>query len=149
MIDIKLKRLDENAIVPTYGSEKAACFDLYAIEDTFIEPHTCERIRTGWAMQPVNYRKNAGFVGLIFARSGMATKRGLRPANCVGVVDEDYTGEIIVPLFNDDPKHRDLIGKGDRIAQMMYIPYEQAHLIEVDELKETVRSSGGFGSTGT
>lgn len=148
MIDIKLKRLDENAILPTYGSDKAACFDLYAIESTFIKPHSCKKIRTGWAMQPVNYRKNAGFVGLIFARSGMATKQHLRPANCVGVVDEDYTGEIIVALFNDDDNYIKEIHKGDRIAQMMYMPYEQPHLVEVDELKGTARGDGGFGSTG-
>lgn len=148
MIDIKLKRLDENAILPTYGSDKAACFDLYAIESTFIRPHSCKKIRTGWAMQPVNYRKNAGFVGLIFARSGIATKQHLRPANCVGVVDEDYTGEIMVALHNDG-EFTEYINAGDRIAQMMYMPYEQPHLVEVDELKETARGDGGFGSTGT
>lgn len=148
MIDIKLKRLDENAILPTYGSDKAACFDLYALSSETIRPHTTVKIHTGWAMQPVNYRKNAGFVGLIFARSGIATKQHLRPANCVGVVDEDYTGEIMVALHNDG-EFTEYINAGDRIAQMMYMPYEQPHLVEVNELKETARGDGGFGSTGT
>ena len=147
MIDIKLKRLSEDAIVPTYGSDKAACFDLYAAHEATIEPHTTVKIGTGWSMQPINYRKNAGYVGLIFARSGIATKQGLRPANCVGVIDEDYTGEVIVALHNDTNSAQ-FIDKGSRIAQMTYIPFEQPHLIEVDNLDKTLRGSGGFGSTG-
>lgn len=147
MTDIKLKRLSKDAIVPTYGSDKAACFDLYAAQEATIEPHTTVKIGTGWSMQPINYRKNAGYVGLIFARSGIATKEGLRPANCVGVVDEDYTGEIIVALHNDTDEDK-YIKKGQRIAQMTYIPFEQPHLIEVEDLEKTERNSGGFGSTG-
>lgn len=150
MIDIKLKRLSEDAIMPTYGSTKAACFDLYSNSKESvvrIPPHTTLKIGTGWSMQPINYRKNAGYVGLIFARSGIATKEGLRPANCVGVVDEDYTGEIIVALHNDTDEDK-YIKKGQRIAQMTYIPFEQPHLIEVEDLEKTERNSGGFGSTG-
>ena len=140
---IKIKRLSPTAIKPTYGSEKAACFDLYADSNTTILPHTTSKIGTGWAMQSVY----DGYVGLIFARSGLATKQGLRPANCVGVVDEDYTGEIIVALHNDSNELKQ-INKGDRIAQMMFVSYQQFHLVEVEELDETERGSGGFGSTG-
>lgn len=147
MTDIKLKRLSEDAIIPTYGSSKSACFDLYATQNISILPHATVKIGTGWSMQPINYRRNAGYVGLIFARSGTATKYGLRPANCVGVVDEDYTGEIIVAMHNDSDAVQ-YIFKGDRIAQMTYIPFEQPHLIEVNDLNETARGSGGFGSTG-
>lgn len=149
MIDIKVKKLKSDAVIPTYGSKKAACFDLYSAEEfTIIPPHTTSKIGTGLAMQPINYRDKAGYVGLIFARSGMATKRNLRPANCVGVIDEDYTGEIIVALHNDS-NDETFVSKGERIAQMIYIPFEQSHLIEVDNLKETERGNGGFGSTGT
>jgi len=147
MIDLKLKRLDDLAILPTYGSAKAGCFDLYSITDITIEPHTTEKIHTGWAMQPVNLRQNAGYAGLIFARSGLATKNGIRPANCVGYVDEDYTGEIIVPLYNDldIPFH---VHCGDRIAQMMYTPFNQCNIVEVESLDNTERGEGGFGHTG-
>lgn len=152
MIDVKVKRLSETAVVPTYGSDKAACMDLYAnlgkyegwgeLRETEILPFDTVKIGTGFAFQPPK-----GYVGLIFARSGLATKQGLRPANCVGICDEDYTGEYIVPLHNDT-EVESIIIHGDRIAQLMFIPYEQANLIEVDELDSTDRGSGGFGSTG-
>lgn len=149
MIDIKIKKLTDDAILPTYGSSKAACMDLYANckDDVIIEPHTTEKIGTGIAMQPINSHENSGYVGLIFARSGMATKWGLRPANCVGVIDEDYTGEIIVAVHNDKDTPN-VIRKGDRIAQMMWLPYCQCNLIEVNSLDETERGDGGFGHTG-
>lgn len=154
-IDVKIKRMSDTAILPTYGSEKAACMDLYADNDmseerekykewgstTFL-PDTTVKIGTGFAFQPPK-----GYCGLIFARSGLATKQGLRPANCVGVCDEDYTGEYIVPLYNDSGERQN-IRHGDRIAQLMFVPYSQANLIEVEELDTTERAENGFGSTG-
>lgn len=146
MIDVKIKRLSETAITPTYGSEKAACMDLYADLrgncGQIIAPHETVKISSGFAFQPPE-----GYVGLIFARSGISTKQGLRPANCVGVCDEDYRGDYTVPLHNDSHRLQS-IAHGDRIAQLMFIPYEQANLIEVDELDSTDRGEGGFGSTG-
>ena len=158
MLDVKIKRLSDIAIMPTYGSAKAACMDLYAnlgFHDAMtvnglakkpnfveIEPHTTVKIGTGFAFQPPE-----GYCGLIFARSGLATKQGLAPANKVGVCDEDYTGEYIVALHNDTDETQ-FVHHGDRIAQLMFVPYEQASLIEVDNLNETERGSGGFGSSG-
>ena len=158
MLDVKIKRLSDIAIMPTYGSAKAACMDLYAnlgFHDAMtvnglakkpnfveIEPHTTVKIGTGFAFQPPE-----GYCGLIFARSGLATKQGLAPATKVGVCDDDYTGEYIVALHNDTDEIQ-FIHHGDRIAQLMFAPYEQASLIEVDNLNETERGSGGFGSTG-
>jgi dUTP pyrophosphatase len=150
MIEVKAKRLSETAILPTYGSKKAACMDLYAdikaenIENDYVEIHSMGKhmVKTGWAFQPPE-----GYVALIFARSGLASKQGLRPANCVGVCDEDYRGEYMVALRNDTDSAK-VIKHGDRIAQMMFIPYEQAILKEVKELDETERGEGGFGSTG-
>ena len=148
-IEVKIKRLSDTAIAPTYGSEKAACIDLYANLDwpgmpktVAIPPNDTVKIGTGFSFQPPK-----GYCGLIFARSGMATKYGLAPANKVGVCDEDYTGEYIVALHNDSNFTR-YIEHGERIAQLMFVPYEQANLIEVNELDETDRGSGGFGSTG-
>lgn len=158
MLDVKIKRLSDIAIMPTYGSTKAACMDLYANlgfheamtvnglakKPNFVEipPHTTVKIGTGFAFQPPK-----GYCGLIFARSGLATKQGLAPANKVGVCDEDYTGEYIVALHNDTDSEQ-YVYHGDRIAQLMFVPYEQANLVEVDTLNETERGSGGFGSTG-
>jgi dUTP pyrophosphatase len=152
MLNVKIKRLSNTAILPTYGSEKAAGIDLYADlkgEDSIaIANGMTKKIGCGFAFQPP-----AGYVGLIFARSGIATKKNLRPANCVGVCDEDYTGEYIIPLHNDHPYNGrydlcEYVKHGDRIAQLMFIPYEQANLIEVDELDATDRADGGFGSSG-
>ena len=158
MLVVKIKRLFDTAIMPTYGSAKAACMDLYANlgyhdamtvsglaqKPNFVEipPHSTAKIGTGFAFQPPE-----GYCGLIFARSGLATKQGLAPANKVGVCDEDYTGEYIVALHNDTDSEQ-YVHHGDRIAQLMFVPYEQASLIEVDELGKTERGSGGFGSTG-
>lgn len=157
-LNVKIKRLSDTAITPTYGSTQAAGMDLYAdlgyefarttsgltqfpgVID--IEPHTTVKIGAGWAMQPP-----VGYCGLIFARSGLATKQGLRPANCVGLCDEDYRGEYIVPLHNDSDETQ-LIHHGDRIAQVVFVPYQQFALTEVDELDSTNRGAGGFGSTG-
>lgn len=152
MLNVKAKKLSDTAILPTYGSKKAAGMDLYAdlkgCRETYIESGETKKIGCGFAFQPPE-----GYVGLIFARSGLATKQGLRPANCVGVCDEDYTGEYIIAMHNDNPydgnfEQYEIIKHGDRIAQLMFIPYEQANLILDDELDSTERGDGGFGSTG-
>ena len=140
---IKIKRLKENATLPTYGSDKAAGADLYActFSDIVIAPHTTAMIPTGLAMELPE-----GYFGAIFARSGLATKQGLRPANCVGVVDEDYRGEVMVALHNDTDLNRE-IKSNERIAQLVLLPYIQCDFVE-DELSETERGDNGFGSTG-
>lgn len=144
MIDVKIKRLSESATLPTYGSKKAAAMDLYANcpNGLAILPHETVKIGTGFAIQPPE-----GYCALILARSGLATKQGLAPANKVGLCDEDYRGEYIVALYNHSVEVK-FVQHGDRIAQLMFVPYEQANLIEVEELDETERGSGGFGSTG-
>lgn len=145
MNKIKVKRLKDNVVLPTYGSDKAAGADLHAYIDGIgqvtIEPHTTQKIGTGLAMELPE-----GYFGAIFARSGLATKQGLRPANCVGVCDEDYRGEYIVALHNDTDEIK-VIKSGDRIAQLVLLPYIQCDFVE-DELSETERGDGGFGSTG-
>lgn len=143
--ELKIKKLNDYAILPTTGSERAAGLDLYACvkEDVEIAPQDIIKIGTGIAITPP-----AGYFGAIFARSGMATKKGLRPANCVGVVDEDYTGEVIVALYNDSDEVQ-TITSGDRIAQLILLPYiTDLNISLVDELEETERADGGFGSTG-
>jgi len=142
---VKIKKLKENAIMPTRGSEKAAGYDLYACLDRealLIRPHETEKISTGLSIQPPE-----GYFGAIVARSGLATRFGLRPANCLGVCDEDYTGEYIVALHNDTDEPQTICA-GDRIAQLIFLPYVDVEFCEVDELGETERGSGGFGSTG-
>lgn len=144
---IRIKKLYENAQLPKKGSEYAAGSDLYAYiknnESVVIEPHKTVKIGTGLAIQPP---KN--HFGAVFARSGLATKEGLRPSNCVGVCDYDYTGEYIVALHNDSNENR-VVNHGDRIAQLVFMPYYNPEFIVVDELEETNRGSNGFGSTGT
>lgn len=148
MIQVNVKRLSDTAILPTYGSEKAAGMDLYAdvkslgVDKLYIGPGDCLKVPTGFA-----FELPEGYCTLILARSGLSTKKGLRPANCVGLCDEDYRGNYVVPLYNDS--HEDqVIEHGDRIAQLMFIPYVQSFLIEVDNLSETDRGEGGFGSSG-
>lgn len=143
-MEIKYKKLDSNAKKPTQGSPYAAGYDLYATTDKAIgiRPHTTVKIGTGIAIElPENT------FGAIFARSGLATKQGLRPANCVGVVDSDYRGEVIVALHNDTDNIQ-VISSGDRIAQLVVMPYIPVRFIETEELTDTVRGDGGFGSTG-
>ena len=142
--NVKIKKLNENAIIPTYGSPYSAGADLYsAMDDTVIPPHTTVLIKTGLALElPV------GFAGLIYARSGLASKRGLAPANKVGVIDCDYRGEVMVALHNHSEASQ-TVAKGERIAQLVITPYVVADFEEADELSETVRGEGGFGSTGT
>ena len=143
-MNIKIKKLNPNAHFPTKGSDKAAGYDLYAcIEEAIeIQPQKMAKIGTGIAITPPE-----GYFGAIFARSGLSTKRGLRPANCVGACDEDYTGEYIVVLYNDSNIIQ-TVEPGERIAQLVFLPYISVNMIEVDELEETERGDGGFGSTG-
>lgn len=141
-MEIKIKKLYEDSIIPTRGSEYAAGYDLYAHEGATIKPHETAKIGTGVAIQPPK-----DTFGAVFARSGLATKQGLRPANCVGVCDYDYTGEYIVALHNDSNEER-AIEAGERIGQVVFIPYVNVSFIEVNELEETKRGDGGFGSTG-
>lgn len=141
---IKYTKLNELAKEPTRGSIAAAGYDLYAAidSDLIIAPHTTVKVGTGLAFElPQNT------FAAIFARSGLATKQGLRPANCVGVCDSDYRGEYIIAIHNDTDKEQ-TITAGDRIAQMILIPYIPMIFKEVDELTDTERGSGGFGSTG-
>ena len=142
--ELKLKRLKEEAILPTKGSSAAAGWDLYtsSTTDEWVPPHQTMVFDTGWAMTVP-----AGTWGGIFARSGIATKQGLRPANCVGVIDHDYTGPVKVAIHNDlnDPQ---LIPHGSRIAQLLILPVVDVELTEVDELEETERADGGFGHSG-
>ena len=143
--DVKIKKLRENAVIPTYGSEFAAGADLYAcLDDALtIEPSETKLIPTGIALSIP-----AGFAGLIYARSGLASKKGLAPANKVGVVDSDYRGEVMVALHNHG-KQAQTVEPGERLAQMVIAPYITANFILSDELDDTVRGEGGFGSTGS
>lgn len=141
---VNIKKLSDTASLPTRGSAAAAGYDLYAnvSEDIKIAPHTTQKIGTGLAMEIPD-----GYFGGIYARSGIATKEGLRPANCVGVVDSDYRGEIIVAVHNDSDIER-VITPAERIAQIIIQPYLSVEFEEADELAESERGAGGFGSTG-
>lgn len=142
---VRFKKINPNASIPTYGSSYAAGCDLSACIDQAISipPHTTIKVPTGLAIElPENT------VGLIYARSGMATKRHLAPANKVGVIDADYRGEIIVALHNHSEEAQ-TIEVGERIAQLVVAPFYHVEFEEVDKLSETVRGEGGFGSTGT
>ncbi len=144
MTKVNIKKLNEKATIPTYGSEFSAGADLYALahEPITIAPHETVLVHTGVAMEIPT-----GYVGLVFARSGLATKRALAPANKVGVIDSDYRGEIMVALHNHGSEAK-TIENGERIAQLVLVPYIAADFDEVDELSDTVRGEGGFGSTG-
>lgn len=159
-MEVKIKRLSDTAIIPTRAHEDDAGLDLYAnCPDTTyhewtgglnvqvergikIRPHDTVIIGTGIAMAIPS-----GYFGGIYARSGLATKQGLRPSNCVGVVDAQYRNEIMVALHNDSPETR-IIQHGQRIAQMIIQPVPNVELVEVDNLDKTSRNMGGFGSTG-
>ena len=142
-IPVKIKKLNEQAVVPKYASESAAGVDLHSTSSMTIEPGTCKLIPTGLAMAIPN-----GWFGAIHPRSGLAVKRGLRLANGCGIIDADYRGEVLVALYNDNQEPQSL-EVGERIAQMIIMPCPRVNYIEVDELDETERGSGGFGSTGT
>lgn len=139
---MNIKKLNENATVPTYGSVSAAGADLYSCETVTVAPGETVLVHTGIAMAIPD-----GYVGLIYARSGLATKRGLAPANKVGVIDSDYRGEVMVALHNHG-KVEQTVDAGERIAQIVFTPYVAADFCVVEELDTTDRGAGGFGSTG-
>ena len=141
---VRIKKLNENATVPTYGTEYSAGADLYNLDAAVeIAPHATVLIHTGIAMEIP-----CGYCGLIFARSGLATKRGLAPANKVGVIDADYRGEIMVALHNHSEEDK-TVDVGERIAQIALVPYLTADFNVVNDLSDTARGAGGFGSPGS
>lgn len=144
-MEVKIKKLKEEAIIPTQGSEYAAGYDLYACVDNEVTilPHETKIIPIGLAMEiPV------GYAGLIYARSGLATKRGLAPANKVGVIDSDYRGEVMVALHNHTNIEQK-IDRDERIAQIVITTFLKVEFKEAKSLEDTKRGVGGFGSTGT
>ncbi len=144
-MQIMVKKLRDGAKLPFLGSEAAAGADLFACLDynfQSIACHSTVKIHTGIAMEIPD-----GYFGAVFARSGLAAKSGLRPANCVGVIDSDYRGEIIVALHNDTDEFK-MVENGERIAQIVILPYMRTEYVETDTLLDTARGSGGFGSSG-
>ena len=143
-INVRFRKVSELAHIPTRGSEKAAGYDLYAAlaEPVRIAPHETVKIDTG-----LQFELPDGYFAAIYARSGLAAKEGLRPANCTGVCDSDYRGNYIVAMHNDSEETR-IVEPGERIAQMVVIPYLSVTLEESDTLTDTERGDGGFGSTG-
>lgn len=143
-IQLKVKKLLPEAKLPAYGSEFAAGADLYALSENPIRiaPQETAIVHTGLAVEIPE-----GYVGLVFARSGLATKKGLAPANKVGVIDSDYRGELRVALHNHS-KYEQNIEPGERVAQLVIMPYLTAEFEEADSLSDTARGEGGFGSTG-
>ncbi len=146
MAQVQIKKLNPNALIPTGGSASAAGYDLYAClpgdGEITIPAHHTQMVPTGIAVALPE-----GTFGGVFARSGLASREGLRPANCVGVIDSDYRGECLVALHNDASQPR-TIRTGERIAQLVLLPYLPIEFEEVDALSETARGAGGFGSTG-
>ena len=142
MPQVKIKKVAENAIIPTKGSKYAAGFDLYATEDTEIWIGETKVIGSGIAIEIPE-----GFFGAVFSRSGLSTKRGLAVINGVGVIDSDYRGEIKVPLHNHGNK-KEIIKSGERIAQLVLIRYHEYEWLEVDSLEDSARGVCGFGSSG-
>lgn len=142
--DIKVKKLNKDAHLPTYGTEFSAGADLYALVDGKMEikPNETKKVSTGIALEMPE-----GLVALVYARSSLGCKRGLAPANKVGVIDSDYRGEIMVFLHNHSNEVQ-TIENGERIAQIVFAPYIRGQFEEVDELENTERGAGGFGSTG-
>ena len=143
-IIVKLKRLDAGAKLPVFGSRLAAGMDLYAClqEKLTVRPGETVMVPTRLAMEIPE-----GYVGLIYARSGMAVKRGLAPANKVGVIDADYRGEIMIALHNHSTEEQS-VENGERVAQMVITPVPSVELVETDQLEDSERGAGGFGSTG-
>ncbi len=143
-LQIKIKKLDGAAILPTYGTPFSAGADLYALcaQSIVIQPGQTVLIHTGLAFEIPE-----GYGGFVFARSGLATKKGLAPANKVGVIDSDYRGELMIPLHNGSGVAA-VIEHGDRVAQLVFLPCPQADFTTVDVLSDSIRSDGGFGSTG-
>lgn len=145
IVKIGLKKLTDTAKMPSRGSDQAAGYDLRADSDhaVTIPAHETVMVDTGLSMAIPD-----GYFGAIFARSGLAAKRQLRPGNCVGVIDSDYRGPIIVALHNDSEEDR-VIDPYERIAQIVIMPYLAVEFSEVENLDDTARGDGGFGSTGT
>ena len=143
--NVNIKKLNKNAVIPTYGSESAAGADLYACldNDVTIAPGETVFINTGLSMEIPE-----GYAGLVYARSGLSCKQGLAPANKIGGIDPDYRGEIMVALYNHSNEAK-TVASGDRIAQLVITPFITAAFTEVSSLKETIRGDGGFGSTGS
>ena len=143
-MNVNIKKLKENATIPTRGSRYCAGYDLYSclLEPVTIQPGETAKIPTGLAVEIPK-----GYAGLIFARSGLSTKKGLAPANKVGVCDSDYRGEYIVALHNHSNQSA-VVNHGERIAQLVVVPFLEVDFVEVDALSETDRGDGGFGSTG-
>lgn len=141
---VKIKKLTETAVLPVRGSEQAAGYDLCADikEAIILWPGQAVKVDTGLAAAIPE-----GYFGGVFARSGLSTKKGLRPANCTGVIDSDYRGPLMVPIYNDSDAVR-TIEPGERIAQLIILPYLAVDFCEVEELDETERGENGFGSTG-
>lgn len=141
---INIKKLTDTAVVPSRGSAFAAGYDLYADveQNVLVAPHETVKISTGIAIEIPK-----GYFGGVFARSGLSTKEGLRPANCCGVVDADYRGVVTVALHNDSDVVRTVV-PGEKIAQLVVIPFLELEFQETDTLSDTVRGEGGFGSTG-
>ncbi len=141
---VKIKRLTPTAKMPTYGSASAAGADLYSDEAAFtVAPGETHLVHTGLSVEIPE-----GYAGFVHARSGMASKRGLAPANKVGVIDADYRGEVMVALHNHSGEPQ-TVEAGERVAQLVIAPFLKAEFEEADELSDTVRGEGGFGSTGT
>ena len=144
MEPIRVKKLDEKAIIPTYGSAEAAGADLYACLE---EPVTVEPGQTQWIPTGISLEVPKGCAGLVYARSSLGTKRGLAPANKVGVIDSDYRGPVMVVLHNHGQVAQ-TVSHGERIAQLVITPVFTPGFVEAEELSDTERGTGGFGSTG-
>ena len=146
MPNVSIKLLREGARLPVRGSASAAGYDLYACldgdQELTIPPHSTAMLPTG-----LSFALPEGTFGAVVARSGLASKQGLRPANCLGVIDSDYRGECFVALHNDSSEER-TVRHGDRVAQLVLLPFLPMECEQVDTLPETVRGEGGFGSTG-
>lgn len=141
-MQIKTKRLTQDAKLPTYATDGSGCFDIYTTDEGYVADSLA--FSTG-----LSFEIPSGYVMLVFSRSGHGFKNDVRLSNCVGVIDSDYRGELKIKLTNDASSGLFFeVNKGDRIAQAMIVPYEQAQFIEVDNLSETARGEGGFGSTG-
>lgn len=143
-MEVKIKKMNERAHLPTFGTDFSAGADLYCAESGKLAINGGETVflDTGIAMEiPI------GYVGLVFARSGLACKHGLRPANCVGVIDSDYRNSIKVALHNDG-EYPQFVDEGERIAQIIILPYPKIQFTEVEEISDTTRGLSGFGGTG-
>lgn len=148
-LKLRYKLLSPDAKAPTRGTAESAGYDLYSTADVVIENQHSEQVHLGVAVEIPT-----GYVGLLFARSGLAAKKHLRPSNCVGVIDSDYRGEVMVNLYNDgyDSSASDkvqVIEKGERVAQLVLVPYIAPKMVECEELSDTSRGTNGFGSTGS